>query len=117
MQVTIYHNPRCSKSRQALQLLQQDPSLNITIIEYLKQNPDYAALAQLQQTLQLSSPRDMMRSKEAEYKALGLDAEHISDAALIEAIVNTPKLLERPIVITEHGAVIARPPEKVSDVL
>ncbi|MFQ6372369.1 arsenate reductase (glutaredoxin) [Shewanella sp. YIC-542] len=113
--VTLFHNPRCSKSREALALL-QDAGCQIDIIEYLKTPPDAATLKQLLSQLQLT-PRELMRTKESEYKAQGLDNPALSDDELIAAMVATPKLIERPIAIVNDEAVIGRPPEKVLTLL
>ncbi|MDH3714290.1 MAG: arsenate reductase (glutaredoxin) [Gammaproteobacteria bacterium] len=113
--VTIFHNPRCSKSRQTLQLL-QDRGIRPTIIEYLRDPPSVGELADLLNQLDLS-PREVMRRKEATYKDLGLDATDLDDAQLIEAIHRHPILLERPIVISDGKAAIGRPPENVLAIL
>lgn len=107
--LTIYHNSRCSKSRQTLQLI-QDNNQAVEVVEYLK-----SPLNKEQITLLLSllnvSPIEMMRTKESEFKEQNL--KNASDDMLINAMVNTPKLIERPIVTTENKAVIGRPPENV----
>ncbi|WP_299005991.1 arsenate reductase (glutaredoxin) [uncultured Shewanella sp.] len=110
-QVSIYHNPRCSKSRQTLALLEEN-HCQITIIEYLKTPPSAQTLTQILDLLALT-PRELMRKKEAEYKALNLQDETLSSADLIQAMVSNPKLIERPIVVTDTQAVIGRPPENV----
>lgn len=115
MSTTIYHNPRCSKSRQTLELL-HERDIETDIIEYLKTPPNKAELEQLLDMLGLE-PRQLMRTKEAEYKELGLDDESLSREALIEAMIANPKLIERPIVIHDGKAAIGRPPEKVLDIL
>ncbi|MBD1391194.1 arsenate reductase (glutaredoxin) [Neiella sp. HB171785] len=107
----IYHNPRCSKSRQTLALLQEN-GIEPEIIEYLKTPPTPDEIENLAELLHLA-PRQMMRTKEAEYKEQQLDADDVSEAALINAIAKTPKLLERPIVVKGEQAVIGRPPENV----
>lgn len=115
MTVTIYHNPRCSKSRQTLALLQEqgeDP----TIVEYLATPPDAARLRDILARLDLA-PRDLMRKKEAPYKELGLADDSLSDDALIAAMVANPVLIERPIVVTADKAAIGRPPENVLTIL
>jgi arsenate reductase len=111
----IYHNPRCSKSRQALELL-RGRGVEPEVIEYLKMPPDEATLARLLGQLGIG-PRDLLRSKEPEYKALGLADPGLDDAALIRAMVRHPKLIERPIVVQGRRAVLGRPPEKVLDLL
>ena len=115
MSVTLYHNPRCSKSRQTLQLL-QERGIEPQVIEYLKTPPDADTLLAILAQLGIG-PRDLLRRKEAEYKALGLDNPELSDAELIQAMVEHPRLIERPIVLTDKGAAIGRPPENVLEVL
>jgi len=107
--LTIYHNPRCSKSRQTLQLIEQ-ANADVTIVEYLKNPLNAEQIKHLIKLLNVSV-LDIMRTKEAEFKEQNLkDAD---DETLIQAIVNTPKLLERPIVIKGEQACIGRPPENV----
>jgi arsenate reductase len=113
--VTIFHNPRCSKSRQTLQLL-QDKGIRPTIIEYLRDPPSVAELDDLLKLLDLS-PREVMRHKEAAYEELGLDATDLDNAHLVEAIHRHPILLERPIVVSNGKAAIGRPPENVLAIL
>ncbi|MBT3011985.1 MAG: arsenate reductase (glutaredoxin) [Candidatus Thiodiazotropha endolucinida] len=115
MSVEIYHNPRCSKSRQTLQLL-QDQGIDPDVVEYLKTPPDKATLGQILDMLGLE-PRELMRTKEKEYKALQLDNPSLSRDQLIDAMIANPKLIERPIVIQNGKAAIGRPPEKVLDIL
>jgi arsenate reductase len=113
MAVTIYHNPKCSKSRQALQLL-REAGVEPAVVEYLKTPPDAATLTRLLKLLGLT-PRQLMRTKEPEYAAERLQAA--DDAALIEAMVRVPKLIERPIVVNGGRAALGRPPEQVLEVL
>jgi arsenate reductase len=115
MQVKIYHNPRCSKSRQTLQLLIEH-DVEPEVIEYLNTPPDKTTLKKILRQLCLS-PRDLMRRKESEYKENQLDDPALTEDQLIDAMVKHPKLIERPIVITDKGAAIGRPPEKVLEVL
>ncbi len=115
MNVKIYHNPRCGKSRQTLQLL-QERGIQPEIIEYLKNPPSTSELAAILSLLNLG-PRGLMRNKEAEYKALGLDNPALTDAELLNAMVNAPKLIERPIVLAHGKAAIGRPPEAVLAIL
>jgi len=115
MQVKIYHNPRCSKSRQTLQLLQEH-GVEPEVVEYLKTPPDKNTLKKILEQLQLS-PRDLMRRKEPEYKENHLDDSSLSDDELIEAMLKYPKLIERPVVVTVKGAAIGRPPENALEVL
>ncbi len=111
MTAKIYHNPRCSKSRQALQLL-RDRGFEVEIVDYLKTPPDGAAVRHLLQMLALA-PRDLMRKQEKEYKELGLHDPDLDAEVLIDALVEHPRLLERPIVVKDGAAVIGRPPEDV----
>jgi len=108
--LTIYHNPRCSKSRQTLALIQQNSTQEVIIIEYLK---DRLTKTKIQQLLvQLNcAPIDIMRVKEAEFKEQNL--QNAENEHLIAAMVNTPKLIERPIVSNGNKAIIGRPPENV----
>ncbi|WP_299494424.1 arsenate reductase (glutaredoxin) [uncultured Shewanella sp.] len=114
-QVSIYHNPRCSKSRQTLALLEEN-DCQITIIEYLKTPPSEQTLRHILDLLKLT-PRELMRKKETEYKALNLQDDTLSTAELIQAMVANPKLIERPIVLTNQHAAIGRPPENVLTLL
>ena len=113
--VTIYHNPRCSKSRQTLQLL-EDNGVTPEIVLYLENTPDKTTLATIQKSLGVDA-RGMMRTKEAEYKEQNLANGSLSDSDLLDAMVNTPKLIERPIVVKGKKAAIGRPPESVLDIL
>ena len=115
MGITIYHNPRCSKSRQALQLL-RDKGIEPDIVEYLKAPPDKNTLKALLEMLAME-PRQLIRRKEKEYKALGLADPAVGDEALLEAMVEHPRLIERPVVVCGDKAALGRPPEKVLDVL
>ena len=113
--ITIYHNPRCSKSRATLGLL-EDQGRQPEVVEYLKTPPTAAELKKILKMLGLE-PRELMRRKEKEYKEAGLDDEGLSDTQLIEAMVKHPKLIERPIVIRGGKAALGRPPEKVLEIL
>ena len=112
MTVTIYHNPRCSKSRQTLQLL-QDNNVEPTIIEYLETPPSADELTEILAKMGVG-PRDILRKKEA--KEEGIDADLDGDA-LISAIVAHPRALERPIVVKGDKAAMGRPPESVLEIL
>jgi len=113
--ITIWHNPRCSKSRQTLQLI-VDSGAEPTIIEYLKTPPSKAELTEALQKLGLE-PRDLMRKKEAPYKELLLGDEGLTQEELLAAMIENPVLIERPIVFRGKRAVIGRPPENVLDLL
>jgi len=113
--LTLYHNPRCSKSRQALALL-EDRGFSPEIIEYLKTPPDLETLKQLLLKLGLK-PRDILRKKESEYLDLGLDNEALTGDQILQAIVTTPKLLERPILVHGDRAAIGRPIENLLPLL
>ncbi len=115
MKVKIFHNPRCSKSRQTLELLREQ-GIEPEIIEYLKNPPSAKELDEILKMLNME-PRDLMRKKETEYKATGMNDESLDRQALIEGMVNTPKLIERPIVIANGKAAIGRPPENVLSIL
>ena len=115
MSVTIYHNPKCSTSRKVLGFL-REAGIEPEIIEYLKTPPKKTALTDLLKRLGVK-PRGLLRTKEKLYKELGLDDAAISDAKVIEAILANPVLIERPVVITDKGAVICRPPEKVYEII
>lgn len=113
--VTIYHNPRCSKSRQTLALLEKQ-NLPITIIEYLKTPPDTNTLKTILKQLGIT-PRALLRTKEVLYKEKGLDNPHLTDNQLIQAMLENPILIERPIVVANNKAVIGRPPENALEIL
>lgn len=115
MKVIIYHNPRCTKSRQTLQLL-QDRDIEPEIVEYLQTPPDRKTLAAILDKLGIEA-RALMRRTEAPYKELGLDDPALSDSELIDAMVKHPILIERPIVIAGKKAALGRPPEKVLEIL
>jgi len=115
MSVTIYHNPRCSKSRQTLQLL-TEKGISPIIIEYLKAPPSFEELERILGLLGLE-PRELMRKGEAVYKELGLANAGLDRKALIQALVDNPILIERPIVIANGKAAIGRPPENILGIL
>jgi arsenate reductase len=115
MSVTIYHNPRCSKSRATLAHL-RDRGIEPRIVEYLEAPPDATELQRILGMLDMG-PRELMRKKEAEYKAAGLDDASLDDAALIAGMVANPKVIERPIVVAGDKAALGRPPEKVLAIL
>ena len=115
MPIIIYHNPKCSKSRETLRLLQEQ-GINLVTIEYLK-NP--LTVEKLKEILSLLgiSPRDLMRKKEDEYKELGLANSDLSDGDLIDLMIKNPILIERPIVLANGKAALGRPPEQVLNIL
>jgi arsenate reductase (glutaredoxin) len=115
MPVTIYHNPKCSKSRQTLKLLEEH-GVKLKIIEYLKTPPSEAELKRLLKLLGLQ-PRDLIRKKEPEYKQAELNDPALSDATVIRAMTRFPKLIERPIVVVDNKAIIGRPPENVLKII
>ena len=115
MSVKIYHNPRCSKSRQTLKLL-EERDIQVEIIEYLSHPPD-AETIKLILSLLDKSPRDLIRTREAIYKELNLATPELSDEQLIQAMSDNPKLIERPIVLSQGKAAIGRPPESVLEIL
>ncbi|WP_213879931.1 arsenate reductase (glutaredoxin) [Pseudomonas sp. dw_358] len=113
--LTLYHNPRCSKSRGALELLEAR-GLVPHIVRYLETPPDAATLQALLGKLGLT-PRQLLRSGEDDYKALGLADGSLNDTQLIAAMVSHPKLIERPILVNGDKAIIGRPPEKILEIL
>ena len=115
MTTKIYHNARCSKSRATLAILEQN-NAQFEIINYLETPPNEAELASLLSNLGLSA-RELMRTGEAEYKAQNLSDPSLSEKALIQVMIATPILIERPIVKTDKGVVIGRPPESVLTIL
>lgn len=114
-QISIFHNPRCSKSRGALELL-EERGIQPEIIRYLETPPSAADLKALLGKLGIGA-RQLLRTGEDEYKELDLANPALSDDQLIEAMASHPKLIERPIVIVGAKAVIGRPPEKVLEIL
>ena len=115
MAITIYHNPRCSKSRQTLQLI-EEKNKEPVIVEYLKTPPTKSELKNILKMLNMK-PRDLLRKKEAEYKEQGLDDSSLSDEQIIDIMLAHPKLIERPIVVTGNKAALGRPPENVLEII
>ena len=115
LKVQILHNPRCSKSRATLQLLQEN-GVEAEIIQYLDSPPDAGQLASILRKLGLQ-PRELMRKGQSEYKEMGLDNTQLSDEQLIAAMITAPILIERPIVLANDKAAIGRPPESVLEIL
>lgn len=113
--ITFYHNPRCSKSRQALALL-EEASADIEIVRYLETPPTLAQLKKIKTALGTDA-RSFMRKGEADYKDLDLDRAGVSETELLKAIADHPKLLERPIAVRGTAAVIGRPPEEILKIL
>ncbi|MBL3558077.1 MULTISPECIES: arsenate reductase (glutaredoxin) [Marinobacter] len=111
----IFHNPRCSKSRQTLELLREQ-GVEPEIIRYLETPPTEQILEQILQALDIG-PRDLMRTGEKEYREQGLDDPELDREALVKAMVATPKLIERPIVIRGNKVALGRPPENVLNIL
>jgi arsenate reductase (glutaredoxin) len=113
--ITIFHNNRCSNSRGALQLL-RDRGLEPNIVDYIATPLTAAELSEL--VMHVGVPvRELLRTKEEAYKALGLDNPAVSDAQILMAVAQHPVLLNRPIVVTPKGAALCRPPEKVLELL
>lgn len=115
METKIYHNPRCSKSRQTLALL-HDNGMNPEIIEYLTNPPSHQQLDSLLRGLAME-PRELMRRGEDEYQTLGLNDEALDRNQLIAAMVSHPRLIERPIVVIGDQVALGRPPENVLSIL
>lgn len=114
--VQIYHNPRCSKSRETLALL-EGRGIHPQVIRYLDTPLDAATLKALVKQLGFSSARQLMRHKEDEYQSAGLDNPALSEEQLIAAMIAQPKLIERPIVVVNGKARIGRPPEQMLEIL
>lgn len=114
-ELTLYHNPRCSKSRSALELL-EGRGLTPTIVRYLETPPTAAELQDVLNKLGIA-PRQLLRTGEDEYKQLNLADPDLSDEQLIEAMVAHPRLIERPILVAGDRATVGRPPEKVLEIL
>lgn len=114
--VKIYHNPRCSKSRDTLSLLKSN-GIDPEVVLYLETPPDAQTIRELLNMLGMGSARELMRQKEDLYKSLNLDDSRLTEAELVQAMVDNPKLIERPIVVANGKARIGRPPEEVLDIL
>ncbi|HCQ8456068.1 TPA: arsenate reductase (glutaredoxin) [Klebsiella oxytoca] len=114
--VKIYHNPRCSKSRDTLSLLKAN-GIDPEVVLYLETPPDAATLRQLLKMLGMASALELMRQKEDLYKSLDLANPQLSEDALIQAMIDNPKLIERPIVVSHGEARIGRPPEQVLEIV
>lgn len=116
MTVTIYHNPRCSKSRETLALLEQQ-QIQVNVELYLQKQFSADEVQSLAKLLGVSSLREMMRTKDELYRNLGLDNPAVTEEQLLQAIVENSALLERPIVVKDNKAKIGRPPESVLTIL
>ena len=114
--VKIYHNPRCSKSRETLNLLKSN-DIDPEVVLYLETPPDAQTIRQLLKMLNMGSARELMRQKEDLYKSLNLNDTSLTEDRLIQAMVDNPKLIERPIVVSRGQARIGRPPEQVLEIV
>jgi len=114
--VAIYHNPRCSKSRETLKLLEES-GIDPEVILYLETPPTVATLQDVLKKLGFSSARELMRKGEEIYKTLNLADKNLSEAQLLQAMAENPKLIERPIVLANGKARLGRPPEQVKEIL
>lgn len=115
MDITIYHNPNCSKSRKTLELI-QDAGETPTIVEYLINPPDVSTLRELISALGINA-KELLRSKEPEFNQLKLGEDSVDEQTILQAMVAHPILIERPIVAANGKAVIGRPPENVNEIL
>ncbi|GGZ98920.1 arsenate reductase [Arenicella chitinivorans] len=115
MKIVIYHNPRCSKSRQTLELL-TERGIQPEIVKYLDTPPSHQELDSILRGLDME-PRQLMRRNEAEYKELGLNNDTLTRNQLIDAMITHPKLIERPIVVAGDRIALGRPPEAVLEIL
>ena len=114
-EVKIFYNPKCSKCRLTMDILNEKVA-NTTVVEYLKTPPDHAELTEVLDILGIE-PRDLMRQHEKPYKENNLDDPNLSREELIQAMIDYPILIERPIVIKGNKAAIGRPPEKILEIL
>ena len=115
MPVTIWHNPKCSTSRRVLEMI-RNKGIEPHVVEYLKTPPSAKDIKAVLAKAKIGA-RALLRKKEPAYRARGLDDEKLSDAALIRAMTEEPVLIERPVVLGGRRAVLARPPERVFEVL
>lgn len=113
--VRIFYNPKCSKCRLTMDIL-NDKGVNTAVVEYLKTPPDATELTEILELLGIE-PRELMRKHEAPYKDNNLDDPELTREQLIQAMVDNPILIERPVVIKDNKAVIGRPPEKILEIL
>ncbi len=114
-EIRIFHNPKCSKCRLTMDIL-SDKGATVTVIEYLKTPPGHNELNKILDILGFE-PRELMRKHEAPYQENHLDNPDLSREQLIQAMIDNPVLIERPIIINGNTAIIGRPPEKVLDIL
>ena len=114
MKATIWHNPSCSKSRMALETLQDQPGVDLTIVQYLKDPPTAAKLSQLYRDAGMAA-REGLRLAGTDAEERGLTTA--DDAKVIAAMVSEPRLIERPLVETEKGVRLCRPPERIEEIL
>lgn len=114
-EVKIFYNPNCSKCRLTMGIL-NEKGANLTVVEYLDTPPNFTELSNVLNILGIE-PRDLMRKQEAPYKENNLDQQDLSHEQLIQAMIDHPILIERPIVVKGNKATIGRPPEKVLDIL
>ena len=112
---SIYHNPRCSKSRQTLNLM-KEKGINPTIILYLENKPKVNELKKILDLMNMK-PRELLRKGEDDYKIFNLNDSSKSDEEILKIMSENPKLIERPIVVTDNKAVIGRPPENIFKIL
>ena len=115
MSTRIYHNARCSKSRATLAILEQN-DVDFDVVNYLVNPPSESEIKSILKDLGINA-RDLLRKGEAKFKELGLSDKTLSEEHLIKSMIEFPILIERPIVRTEKGAVIGRPPENVNSIL
>jgi len=113
--VRIFHNPKCSKCRLTMEIL-NDKGVKTTVVEYLNTPPDRSELNEILELLNIE-PRELMRKHETPYKDNNLDNPDLSREQLIQAMIDSPILIERPIIINGNKATIGRPPEKVLEIL
>lgn len=115
LDIVIYHNPRCSKSRKALELLRSN-NIEPEVVEYLKTPPSRERLTEILDMLDVG-PRELIRSGESAFKENGLNDADLTDDDLIDAMLRHPVLIQRPIVVADGKAAVGRPPEKILDIL
>lgn len=116
MKATIWHNPACGTSRKTLEILQQSPDLELSVVEYLKNPPSRDKLAQLYQDAGIS-PRQGLRLRGSPAEELGLTDDDVSNDQILAAMEQDPRLIERPLVETEKGVRLCRPQEKVHEII